>query len=94
MNCPICNREMNYLDGSCDEHHLTPKTFGGKIKILIHKVCHRKIHSIFTERELLTIYNNIDKILEHDEIKKFIKWVSKKEVSFYISSKDMRRKKK
>lgn len=69
-----------------EEHHLMPKTFGGKATEPIHKICHRKIHATFTERELKNEYHTWPKIRSHEEIAKFVKWVSKKHPDFYDSS--------
>jgi hypothetical protein len=80
-NCPLCGREL--ISGpSVDKHHLVPKSLGGKDVILLHKICHRKIHSIFTEKELKKEYNSIAKLLNHAEIIKFINWVKKKPANF------------
>ena len=49
----------------------------------VHQVCHRKIHSVFTESELAKEYNNADIVKYHPEMIKFVKWVSKKEPDFY-----------
>ena len=86
MNCPICKRELGSVN--VDEHHLIPKTFKGKDTITLHKICHRKIHATFTERELLNYYFTIDRILENEHIQAFVKWVSKKPSDFYDSTKD------
>jgi hypothetical protein len=86
MNCPLCDRPLGTV--SVDEHHLIPKTFGGKAKEPIHKICHRKLHTVFTEREMLNTYHTWAVIREHEEIKTFIAWVAKKDPAFYISSKD------
>jgi hypothetical protein len=84
--CPICKREL-VLGDSIDGHHLIPKTFGGKDKITIHKICHHKIHSVFSERELQHHYHTVDRILSNEEIQKFVKWVQKKDPEFYDFSK-------
>lgn len=90
--CPICQREL--IDGpSVDRHHLIPKSLGGKDMILLHKVCHQKIHSVFTERELLKTYNTIPMILSHAAIQNFIKWVKKKPATFIDISVQSKRKK-
>lgn len=89
--CPLCGRE---LDSTADRHHLVPKTFKGKETILLHKICHRKIHSIFTERELQHHFHTIERIQGDYEIQKFIKWVSKKPIDFYDGSKDTNKKRK
>lgn len=81
-SCPICGRP---LDDQSDIqfHHLIPKTFKGKAGINIHAVCHSKIHSAISERELQHYYHTVDRLLEHAEIIKFIKWVAKKPTDFY-----------
>lgn len=90
MICPICDREM--INGpSVDYHHLIPKTFKGKETIKIHRICHRKLHTLFTEREMAKYYHTIERIREHSEVQKFIKWVSRKHPEFYAGSKNKRR---
>ncbi len=92
-NCPVCGREM--IPGkSIDEHHLIPKTFKGTETVLLHKICHRKLHTVFTEREMQHHYHTIERLLEHDEIQKFVKWVSKKDPEFYVRNKDTKERKK
>ena len=48
-----------------------------------HKICQAKVHAVFTETELKTYYHTVDRLKEHDDIAKFIKWVSKKELEFF-----------
>lgn len=83
-SCPLCNRELG--DINIDEHHLIPKTFKGKETIALHKICHRKIHATFTERELAKRYFTIEAIVQHPEIQKFVAWVQKKQLDFYDCS--------
>ena len=100
MKCPICGREM--VEGpTIDEHHLIPRTHGNRDKrayrkenlVLIHKVCHSKIHHTFSETELLTYYHTPERIREHPEIQKFIKWVRKKDPEFMDKNKDTKERK-
>lgn len=84
--CPLCDREMNGVNE--DEHHLMPKTFKGVDKERLHKICHRKLHATFTEREMKNYYHTWDHLKENEDIQKFIKWVSKKEPDFYSGSKE------
>jgi hypothetical protein len=86
MNCPICNRPLGSI--RIEEHHLIPKTFKGKETISLHGVCHRKIHSVFTERELQHYYFTIERLLENEHIQTFVKWVSKRPPEFYDSTKE------
>ena len=78
--CELCGRE---LEMPFDEHHVVPKSKGGEETVPLHRICHSKIHSVFTLTELRDYYNDIDKIRTHPEIEKFIKWVSKRPPSFY-----------
>jgi len=80
--CPLCKRE---LGNHWNKHHVKPKTFGGKDTIDIHAICHNKIHSVFTERELTQI--TFDQVLGNEHIIKFIKWISKKDIDFYQRTK-------
>ena len=81
-NCPICNRPLG--DSKLIQfHHLIPKTFNGKDGINLHPICHRKIHATFSERELLNHYHTVERIIEHEEIIKFVHWVKNKHVDFY-----------
>ena len=81
MKCPICKRELG--EERIEEHHLVPKTFGGKEKVSIHKMCHQKIHATFSERELFNHYHTPERIVEHEEIQKFVKWIQKKPIDYY-----------
>ena len=47
--CPLCGRPI--VPGpSADEHHLVPRSQGGRDKTLVHRVCHRKIHATFSAK--------------------------------------------
>ena len=89
-DCPLCGRP---LAAPSNRHHLLPLSKGGKgtTTVLLHKICHDKIHSVFTEMELKRRYNTIEKLKEHEEISAFSKWVGKKEPQFYDGSARRRR---
>ena len=91
--CPICNRDM-WKGPSTDKHHMIPKCKGGRITEYLHKICHRKIHSLFSEKELEKRYNDPEVIKVHPEIVKFIKWVEKKHPTFYDKTVSHNRKKR
>jgi 5-methylcytosine-specific restriction endonuclease McrA len=79
--CPLCGRELIRGD-SVDEHHLIPRSQGGRDKYLIHKVCHQKIHQTIKPRELAKAFNTWQALREHPEIDKFIQWVQKRPPEF------------
>ncbi len=77
-----------------DRHHLIPKKFKGTEQFLIHKICHRKIHSAFTEKQLLRTYSSWDALKGSAEIRDFIAWVAKKEPGYYSRTFSAKRKKR
>lgn len=87
-NCAICSRKIT---PKCyfDEHHLIPKSKNGKYtdKILIHRICHDKIHSVWKESELANYYHTVDRILSHPDMQKFVSWIEKKPPEFYVKTK-------
>lgn len=82
--CALCGRELAM---PYDEHHVVPKSRGGMETVLLHRICHSKIHSVFHNRELQQEYNTIDKLREHPDIKKFINWLKRKPPGFYKKTK-------
>ena len=92
--CAICHRELGTENIS--RHHLVPKSKGGTFgdTIMIHNICHQKIHSLFTEKELKETYNTPETLRAHEEMWKFIKWVRKKDPTFYQRNRWSKRKKR
>jgi hypothetical protein len=88
--CPLCNRP---LAEPTTKHHLIPMSRGGKgtPTVTMHKICQTKIHAVFPERELQTYYHTVERLQGHEEIAKFIKWVSKKPPEFFDGSVKMKR---
>jgi hypothetical protein len=88
--CALCNRN---LAQPYNKHHLMPLSEGGKgtTTILLHKICHDKIHAVFTEKELKRHYHTIERLQQHEAIEKFINWIRKKEPQFYDSSVKMKK---
>lgn len=73
-------------------HHLIPKMFKGREVVLLHRICHRKIHSLWTERELKRHYHTIPRILEHPDIQTFVRWLAGKPPEFYERTENARRR--
>ena len=75
-------------------HHLVPKSHKGRDTVTLHRICHRKIHSLFTERELARTYNTIERLLAQPDIAAFRTWVAKKPPEFYAPTFASRRKRR
>jgi hypothetical protein len=84
-NCPLCGRPL-VAGKSIDEHHLLPKSQGGREKFLMHRICHRKIHATLSEKELAKNFTTWHALQAHEEIAAFIAWVQKKPPEYYDNS--------
>lgn len=91
-HCIICGRSLENSK-RVSKHHLIPKSRGGKHTgtVLLHNICHQKIHSVFTEKELRDEYHTAEKLTQHEEMRKFIKWVAKKDIDLYQKNRKLKR---
>ena len=79
--CPLCNRPIP--PAQQDAHHLVPKSKGGRHTELLHRICHRQIHALFSETELARHYGSAEALLAHPDVQKFVRWVQGKPPGFY-----------
>ena len=79
--CPLCGRVVP--EDQRDEHHLVPKSRGGRETQVLHRICHRQIHAQLTETELARAYNTVEGLLAHPGIASFVAWVKTKPDDFY-----------
>ncbi|MDX1400632.1 MAG: HNH endonuclease [Kiloniellales bacterium] len=85
--CPLCARPIPSGEGS--RHHLVPKRFkslnrlNGCEIVTLHRICHRKIHSLFTDKDLAKKYNTIEALKSDREVSSFIEWLASKPPAFY-----------
>lgn len=85
--CPLCGREMLDDDRTTSKHHFVPRSRGGRATERIHSICHSKIHSLFTNKELETTYSSAEALLEHPEIQRFVAWLQNKPADYKDKSK-------
>jgi len=87
MTCPLCGRA---LGARIEAHHVVPKSRGGRETVDLHPICHRKIHTLFSEAELERLYPTIEALRAHEDIALFIRWLARKDPDFYVSTFDSR----
>jgi len=75
-----------------DAHHLTPKSRGGVVMVLMHRACHKQIHALFTETKLAQNYPSTQALQAHPEITKFLHWLQDKPSGFNPPTKRSRSK--
>ncbi len=94
-DCLLCGRTIE-LGPTADEHHLVPRSQGGRTEpgnlALLHRVCHRKIHATFSERELARDYSDWAALRAHPEIAAFVHWLRGKPPVFDDRSRRPRRR--
>ena len=73
---PLCDRVIP--NSQRDAHHLIPKSKGGRQTQYLHRICHRQIHALFTETELVKQFNSVEALLAHPGIQRFVAWVKTK----------------
>ncbi|MCS6877182.1 MAG: HNH endonuclease [Geminicoccaceae bacterium] len=88
--CPLCGRPM-IAGASVDRHHLVPRSRGGRETVFMHRICHRKLHSLWNERELERSFCDIEAIRAHPEIRKFVAWLANKPPTFWAPTRPARR---
>ncbi len=90
-HCLLCSRVL--IEGpSINLHHLIPRCFGGRVSIRMHRICHNKIHTVFSEKEMAQYYHTAERLREHEDIRTFIAWVRKKDPEFFSSHAGSRRR--
>jgi len=80
INCPLCERVIP--NDQIEDHHLVPKSKGGKVKVPLHRICHSHIHGVFTDAQLAKKFSTITALLEDPATQKFVAWVKTKPPSF------------
>ena len=77
--CKLCDRPLGQKR---EKHHIIPKSKGGTETALVHPICHRKIHKVFTRTELVKL-GTIEALKDHPDMAAFIKWLARKPPDFY-----------
>ncbi|KGP90773.1 hypothetical protein N780_03645 [Pontibacillus chungwhensis BH030062] len=90
-SCELCGRGPI----ETTEHHLVPRQYGGAEgpTAELCKACHKQIHALFTNAELAGFYNTIERLRDHPDMEKYIKWVKKQDPQKKITIKKANRKK-
>ena len=88
--CPICGRPVPRSQR--DEHHLVPRSKGGKTTAVLHRICHRQLHALFTETQLAEDYATVASLLADKDVIDFVRWVRTKPDGFYERTRTSKRK--
>jgi len=61
-----------------DQHHPIPRSRGGRATVTMHKICHRAIHAMLSERELAEEFSTFAALKAHPMLTQFIAWARKR----------------
>ncbi|MGI8314480.1 HNH endonuclease [Halobacillus mangrovi] len=90
--CDLCERSPV----TTTEHHLIPRQYGGVEgpTVLLCSACHRQIHALFTNEELAAFYHTLERLKDHPDVRKYIKWVKKQDPEKRITTRKSNRRKR
>jgi len=63
-------------------HHPIPKSRGGRDVVPMHPICQQTLIANFTNSELQRAGMDVDLLLAHPPIRKFVDWVANKDPDF------------
>lgn len=73
--CPLCERP-NYFPS---DHHMVPRSRGGKATSTICADCHRAIHATFSNKELELEYHTPEALLAHPQFRGTVVFLRKQD---------------
>jgi len=72
--CPLCEREVPVLS----DHHLVPKSRGGRETEPICLDCHRMIHVLFDNKTLERELGTVEALRAEPRMAKYLAWISRR----------------
>ena len=72
--CPLCDRDVNELT----DHHLVPKSRGGRRTEPICPDCHRMIHVLYDNKTLAKELSTAAALVAEPRFAKYLAWIGKR----------------
>lgn len=80
--CPLCERHNFRVS----DHHLVPKSRGGRYTLTICNDCHRAIHAVFTNAELASTFHTVDALRAHEVFGPMVAYIAKQDPRRRVST--------
>jgi hypothetical protein len=77
--CWLCNRPTGE---PIVWHHPVPKSRGGRDVVPMHAICQQMLITSFTNSELQRHGMDVEGLLAHPDVRKFVDWVANKDPDF------------
>jgi hypothetical protein len=74
MVCPLCEREVPELS----DHHLVPRSRGGRTTAAICLDCHRMIHVLFDNKALARELGSVEALQAEPRFARYLAWIRKR----------------
>jgi 5-methylcytosine-specific restriction endonuclease McrA len=81
--CPLCGRP---LGERTQDHHLVPKSRGGRETVTLHPICHQAIHANVSNSDLERKYPTIEALQAREDVARFLEWVADKDPDFHVAT--------
>jgi 5-methylcytosine-specific restriction endonuclease McrA len=72
--CPLCGRDVPEVS----DHHLVPKSRGGRRTEPVCLDCHRMIHVLFDNRALERELSTVDALRREPRMAKYLAWIRRR----------------
>lgn len=89
--CPVCTRPNYYPS----DHHMVPKSRGGRTTKTICRDCHKAVHSLFTNKQLEKTYHTVEALMTDERFAKMVVFLRKQDPqrkTTIVKSNDTRRR--
>ncbi|MCK8457477.1 hypothetical protein [Sphingomonas faeni] len=83
VQCWLCGRPTGE---TIVWHHPVPKSRGGRDVVPMHPICQQTLTANFTNSELQRYGMDVESILAHAAVRKFVDWVANKDPDFTAST--------
>jgi hypothetical protein len=89
--CPLCGRPNHHPS----DHHLVPRSRGGKVTTHCCRDCHDAMHSLFSNKELERDYSSVEALMAHEGFARMVAHIAKQNplgrVRFKVAKNQRRR---
>ena len=83
QTCWLCSRPLGVR---VEWHHPVPKSKKGRVTVPVHPICHRTIHTNFTNAELARMGDQVEELRNFLALAKFLTWIANKPPDFHAKT--------
>lgn len=86
--CWLCRRPIGKI---IVWHHPVPRSRGGRDVVPMHPICQQTLMANFSNSELQRHAMDVEALLAHPNVRKFVDWVAKKDPDFTATTSKQQR---